>query len=394
MEEYASMRNTRVRIVMLSILLVCSAGCLFADYQGLSVSTMYPSLNVSDTSMITFDLTVRNYNLAPQRVNLSVEGLPAGWDYQFVGGGALVDAVFADPQQSASIQLWVIPTNGAARGSTYSFTVVARGEGGSSYALPLTVSLGKKLPQRLALETELPVIKGSPDSSFAFQVELHNNSASETLVDLYATLPEGFSAKFSQQYGSGSVNTLPVKAGASQTIQVSVTPPQGVKEGTYPVTVTAKSSEASAFVAVNLEVQGQARLSLSGKGGILSGTAVAGKEKVLDLELKNSGTADAKDLKLSASTPSNWNVTFNPSSVEKLGAGETMTVKATVKPSSEALTGDYNVTLSASSGNSGNISEQYRITVRTSSLWGVVSIIIIAAAAVLLVFAVKKFGRR
>ena len=36
----------------------------------------------------------------------------------------------------------------------------------------------------------------------------------------------------------------------------------------------------------------------------------------------------------------------------------------------------------------------YRITVRTSSLWGIVSVVIIAAAAVLLAFAVKKFGRR
>ncbi|MCI2077111.1 MAG: NEW3 domain-containing protein [Sphaerochaeta sp.] len=380
--------------VMLGLLLALSAGCVFAEYQGLSVSTTYPSLNVSDTSMITFNLTVRNYNLAPQRVNLSVEGLPDGWDSQFVGGGALVDAVFAEPEQSATIQLWVIPGDEAKTGSTYSFNVVAKGQDGVSYTLPLTVSLGKKLPQRLALSTELPSVKGSPDSDFVFQVELRNNSATETLVDLYAKLPDGFSAKFSQAYGSGNVNTLSVKAGASETIKVTVTPSQGVKEGTYPVTVTAKSSEASAFVTENLEVQGQARLSLTGKGGLLSGTAVAGKDKVFDLELKNSGTADASGIKLSSSTPSNWNVTFNPSTVESLAAGDTTTVKATIRPSSEALTGDYSLTLSASSENSGNISEQYRITVRTSSLWGIVSVIIIAAAAVLLVFAVKKFGRR
>jgi uncharacterized membrane protein len=110
--------------------------------------------------------------------------------------------------------------------------------------------------------------------------------------------------------------------------------------------------------------------------------------------LKNSGTADAKGIKLSSSTPSNWNVTFNPSSVEDLAAGDTATVKATIRPSSEALTGDYSLALSASSENSGNISEQYRITVKTSSMWGIISVIIIAAAALLLVFAVKKFGRR
>ena len=37
---------------------------LFADYEGLQSSTNYPSLNVSSSDMITFDLKVKNYNLA------------------------------------------------------------------------------------------------------------------------------------------------------------------------------------------------------------------------------------------------------------------------------------------------------------------------------------------
>jgi len=375
------------------VLLAITSGFLSASYEGLSVATTYPSLNVSNTDMIVFDLKVKNYNLAPQRVDLSVEGLPQGWDYQFVGGGGLVNAVFAEPDNTASIQLWIIPSK-ITKEETYSFSVKANGEEGASFSLPLTVIMGRKLPQRLALDTELPTIKGSPDSNFTFNVTLHNNSASETLIDLYAEPPKGFSAKFNEQYGSSNLNTLSVGAGLSKTLQVTVTPSQGVSEGTYPITISAKSSETSASVQLNLEVQGQARLSLSGEGGLLSGSAVAGKEKVIDLELKNSGTADAKDIKLSSSTPSNWTATFNPANVADLPAGKTVTVKATVKSSSDALTGDYNLTLKANSENSGNISEQYRITVHTSSLWGVVSIIIIAAAAVLLVFAVKKFGRR
>ncbi|MGE4585547.1 MAG: NEW3 domain-containing protein [Sphaerochaeta sp.] len=382
-----------IRLVGLLVVFLVAFSPLFAAYEGLSVATSYPSLNVSSTDMITFDLKVKSYNLAPQRVDLSLSGLPNGWDYQFVGGGGLVNAVFAEPESTASVQLWVIPSK-VSKEATYNFTINAKGEDGASFSLPLTVTMGKQLPQRLALSTELPTIKGDPSSPFSFQVTLRNNSASDTLIDLYADVPQGFSASFKEQYGSSNLNTLSLGAGLSRSIQVTVTPPEGVSEGTYPITVQAKSSGAQASVPVTLDVQGQAKLSLSGKDGLLSSSAVAGKEKVLDLELKNSGSATAKKVELSSYTPSNWTVSYNPSVVEEIPAGQTVVVKATVKPSTEALTGDYSLTLKANSANAGNVSTQYRITVQTSSLWGIVSIVIIAAAAVLLVFAVKKFGRR
>jgi uncharacterized membrane protein len=385
-------RNSRILLMLLATILL-GLTPLMAAYEGLSVATSYPSLNVRNTEMIVFDLTVQNYDMAPQRVDLAVEGLPDGWEYQFVGGGGLVNAVFASPDRSATVKLWVIPSK-TTEAASYDFSVVADGEDGATFSLPLTVTMGQELPQRLALETELPTIGGNPDSDFTFEVTLHNNSAAETLVDLDSDLPDGFSAKFAEQYGTKSENTFSIAAGASKTLKVTVTPPQGLSEGTYPVTVIAKAASTSASVTVNLKVQGQAKLSLAGEGGLLSGTAVAGKEQTVSLELKNTGTADAEDIKLSAYSPTNWNVTFSPEKIDVVPAGETETVKATIKPSSQAITGDYSLTLNANSDNSGSVSTQYRVTVKTSSLWGIVSILIIAAAAVILVFAIKKFGRR
>lgn len=386
------MKRNSILVSLLVVFLVAGSP-LFADYQGLSVATNYPSLNVSSSDMITFDLRIKSYSLAPQRVNLSLTGLPEGWEYQFVGGGGLVNAVFSEPDSSSNVQLWVIPS-AAKKEAVYDFWVHATGEDGSSFSLPLTVSMGRQLPQRLALDTELPTIKGDPKSDFTFNVTLRNNSANETLIDLYADVPQGFQVSFKEQYGAKAINTLSMNAGSSRTIQVTVIPSAGVSEGSYPIGITARSSGAQASVPVTLEVQGQAAVSLTGQGGLLSSSAVAGKEKVLDLELKNSGTASAEHIELSSYTPSNWTVSYNPAIVEELAAGETTTIKATVKPSSEALNGDYSLTMRANSKNAGNVSEQFRITVRTSSIWGIVSIVIIALAAVLLVFAVKKFGRR
>ncbi|MGH0053237.1 MAG: NEW3 domain-containing protein, partial [Sphaerochaetaceae bacterium] len=184
-------QNNRILGLLLMFMVVVMP--LFADYEGLSISTNYPSLNVSSTDMITFDLKVKNYNLAPQRVNLSLTGLPAGWEYQFVGGGGLVNAVFAEPETTATVQLWVIPT-ATGEEATYDFSVHATGEEGDSFTLPLTITMGKMLPQRLALDTELPTIKGDPSSDLTFNVTLRNNRAAETLIDRYADVPQGFHA--------------------------------------------------------------------------------------------------------------------------------------------------------------------------------------------------------
>jgi len=368
---------------------------LMASYEGLSISTPYPSLNIenSDSNMIIFNLKVKNYDMTPERVNLSVANLPKGWEYQFIGGGGLVNAVFAEPEASSEVQLWIIPDSEVQAGS-YDFSVLAKGEQSSSYNLPLTVFLGQKLPERLQLKSELPSVEGTPDSTFSFSVNLQNNSAAETSINLNSEVPTGFSATFTQSYSTDKLSNITLDAGESKKLTVKVTPPQGVSEGTYPVKVIAATSTTSAQTEVTLNVKGQSNLTLSGDQGLLSFSAVAGKEKIVILILKNTGSADAKNIQLSASSPSNWKAEFTPKAVEEIAPGETATVKMTVTPSSQAITGDYGLKVSAQSKTSGNISQQFRVTIKTSSLWGIVAILIIALGVVILLLVMKKYGRR
>jgi uncharacterized membrane protein len=341
--------------------------------------------------MITFDLKVRNYGLSPQRVDLSVTRKPEGWAHVFVGGGGVVEAVFAEPEEAADVQLWLEPPADIEAGS-YTILVRASGEG-SSYTLPLTVKTGQNVPQRLSLDPELPSVRGTPDSDFTYKVSLKNNSASEVMVNLDARAPKGFQVTFTQQYGDKELSTLPLDAGASKDIKVKIAPPQGVSEGTYEAQIMANTESAKAAAKLSMEVEGQPELAITGPGGRLSGSAVAGQEKTFTLTVENTGTAPAKNVEFRSRSPRNWNVEFEPTEVSEIPAGETQEVKATVTPSSEAITGDYNVTFRAKS-DMGNTSEKFRVTVRTSTLWGIVAVLIIAAAAVVLVFAVRRFGRR
>ena len=78
----------------------------------------------------------------------------------------------------------------------------------------------------------------------------------------------------------------------------------------------------------------------------------------------------------------------------QLAAGGTQNVKVTLTPSEKAIAGDYQTTIRASAAGGQSESSNFRITVLTSTLWGVVGVGIIAIALLVVVFAVARFGRR
>jgi len=142
-----------------------------------------------------------------------------------------------------------------------------------------------------------------------------------------------------------------------------------------------------------VQISGQPRLHLSGEDGRLSGEAQAGKATPLQLVLSNEGSAPAANVELSSAPPGDWKIDLNPSSIPLLAPGDKRTVQATITPSAKAVAGDYMTTLRAGSQGDSS-SADFRITVTTSTLWGVVGVGIVAVALLVGVGAVARFGRR
>ena len=68
-------------------------------------------------------------------------------------------------------------------------------------------------------------------------------------------------------------------------------------------------------------------------------------------------------------------------------------VNAQVTPSEKSLAGDYMTTIRAASRGE-TAATQFRVTVGTSTTWGVVGVGVIGAALLIMVGAVSRFGRR
>jgi uncharacterized membrane protein len=109
--------------------------------------------------------------------------------------------------------------------------------------------------------------------------------------------------------------------------------------------------------------------------------------------ITNTGTAPADEVELSGSAPGGWKITFEPKSIERIAPNETKEVQALITPTEKAIAGDYVTTVRASARGE-SASATFRVTVTTSTMWGMAGVGIIGVALLVMVGAVARFGRR
>lgn len=366
------------------------------DVKGLYLLTDYPTVAVRPGATSTIALRVQNYGLAPENFVLAVEGVPSGWTATLLGGGQPVGAALPATDQSVSLQLRLeVPADATAPGT---LTVKAQGQGsgegqGQSYSLPVTVNLTKELPAKLTVTPSLPALRGTPKSSFDYTVAVKNDSGRNLTVNLAATAPRNFETSFTESYGSQELTSVPIDAGASKDVKLKVRPPSSVDAGSFPVAMTATSGDATATTELSLEVVGQPRLTIAGVDGVVSAKATAGQPSTVPVVIANDGSAAADNVDLSGTGPSGWKVEFDKKVIDRIAPGQNAQVNAQITPTDKSIAGDYMATIRAASRGE-NASTQFRVTVATSTTWGMVGFGLIAVALVILFGAVLRFGRR
>lgn len=361
------------------------------DIKGLYLMTDYPAVTVRPGTSTNISLRLQDYGLAPQRYQLSVAGVPSGWTATLLGGGQPVGAAMPAPDGSVALQLRLdIPAGDDL--AAHTLTVKAEGQG-TTAELPIAVSLAKELPAKLSVKSSLPSLRGSPKSNFDYTLSIKNDSGRNLVVSFAAEAPANFETSFTEAYGTQELSSIPIDAGQSKDIKLKVRPPTTVDAGHFPVKVTAKAEDAMASTELALDVVGQPQLQISGRDGLLSARAVAGKQSSIPIVVTNSGTAPAENISLAGTAPNGWKVTFEPATIERLVRGKDTEVQALLTPSDKSLAGDYQTTIRATSRGE-SASSQFRVTVGTSTVWGMAGAGVIGVALLLMLGAVARFGRR
>jgi uncharacterized membrane protein len=361
------------------------------DIKGLFLLTDYPAVTLRPGSTSSINLKLQNYGLPPERLTLSVAGVPSGWTATLIGNGQPVAAALPATNASVPLELRLDVPKDAPVGTT-SLTVNAEGAT-TKASLPVAVTLATDLPAKLALNPQLPELRGTSKSSFEFQLNIKNDSGKKVTVSLSAQAPQNFDATYTEQYGSQELNALPLDPGQSKDVKLKVRPPNTVAAGKYDVTAKVTAEDASATAALVLDITGQPKIDISGREGLLSARASAGVETSIPVVLTNSGTAAAEQIELSGSGPSGWKVNFEPKTVDRIAPNENKEVQALITPTAKAIAGDY-VTSVRAAARGESASQTFRIAVVTSTMWGIWGVGLIGIALLVLVGAVAWFGRR
>jgi uncharacterized membrane protein len=361
------------------------------DVKGLYLMSDFPAVTLRPGTTSTVNMRLQNYGLAPERLSLSVADVPKGWTATLMGGGQPIAAAMPGSNSSVSLELRLDVPKDAAMG-TQTITVTAQG-GNTKVDLPVAVTLAKDLPAKLTLTPQLPDLRGTSKSSFEYQLSIKNDSGKKLTVSLSAQAPPNFDATFTEQYGSQELNAVPVDPGQSKDVKLKVRPPNTANAGKYKVTARVAAEDASVSTELGLDITGQPKLDVSGREGLVSTRATAGKETSVPVVITNTGTAPAEEIELSGSAPSGWKITFDPKTVDRIPPNENKEVQALITPTEKAIAGDY-VTSVRASARGESASANFRVTVTTSTMWGIAGVGIIGVALLVMVGAVARFGRR
>lgn len=384
------MRTVRT-IAVLAVALGLVGAPLPADAQAaLQLQTDYPAVLVEAGESASFNIDV--VTSSPRRVDLDVAEAPDGWEAILRGGGFVVRGVFGDPDAPPQVELEVQVPPDAESGD---HEVVLEGtSGGATDTLVLTLTVAEEAGGTVDLSAEFPEQRGSSSDTFTFSLTLQNNTPEETAFELSATGPTGWSVQ-ARPTQETQAATVTVEGGGEANIDVEASPPGNVAAGEYPVQVEASSgAEKTARTELTVQITGSRELNFTTVDERLNRSGTAGAATEVTVVVRNTGSAPLQGISLSASPPSEWEVSFEPETIDVVQPGETGQATARVTPAGNAVAGDYTISFTATGAEGGDGSFDLRFTVETSRFWLVVGLLLIVGALLALRWVFGHYGRR
>lgn len=392
--------RTLSRMAALALALTLLASCAMAESLDtapaaepyIELSTQYPALTVKAGDSLTFDLDLDNYSGVSQDITLSVAEIPEGWEGTFSAGSNQVSVVHVKNQATNSEVSFAVDVPLETADGEYIVRLAAQGEDfADEMEIALTVS-AEEIGES-SFTAEYPSQEGDATTDFTFSATLINNTLSTQNYSFTSNAPSGWQVSFQPSGESTSVAALDVEARTTQAMDISVTPPENVEAGTYEIPVTATSVNESMPITLSVTITGSYGLTLSTPSGRLSLDAYANQESAVQLSLTNTGNSDLTNVNLTSSAPTGWTVRFANETIDIIEAGATVETTMYITPGEDAMSGDYATTITARNSDA-NDSVDFRITVKTETIWGLTGIGVIVLLAVVIGIVMRKYGRR
>ena len=363
---------------------------------GLELHSEYPGISVKPGDILSIPLSLDNTTGAPLNADMSITSLPEGWEGYIQGSSYEVQQVYVKTGNDAAELTFHLTVPKELEEGVYQASIHASAGGEAADDLLMSFNVAEENAGKGSFTSEYPEQEGTVDTTFHFSTTLINNGLKERSYSLSSDAPSGFNVSFMPDGDSTKkVASVDVAPGESKSIAVDVIPSQTADAGDYDISLSAVSSNETLRTDLSVTLNGTQEIDLSTPDGRLSFDAHAGKESEVTLMISNNGNEDIDHVTINSSLPAEWVVTYNleDNIIDTIPAGTTKEVVASVKPAKDAITGDYVVKFTASA-EAVSDSAEFRVTVKTSTIWGLAAIGVIVATICMVGYVFHKYGRR
>jgi uncharacterized membrane protein len=361
----------------------------------LEMTTDYPSVVADPGAKVTFPVKV--VTTVAEQVNLSVTTQPDGWTTTLRGGGSTISALTTKTNPdvageiSGTFNAEVDVPEGVTPGSN-EIVVHGQSASGTQVDLHLVVVTEEQEAGAVTLTSDFPSLQGATTATFRFNLTLTNDTNQQQTFGLETDAPAGWTVTATPS-GETQAASAVVDAGADQQIEVTAKPPADAPAGDNQIVVHAVGSSVSADAELSVTITGSFAMTMDTADGRLNARTSAGGSTTVNLVITNNGTAPLSDIKLTSTPPQKWTVTFDTPEVPAIAPQSEANAVATITAPSDALAGDYVITIRAA-GADVNDSVEIRTTVETSPLGYLIGIAVLVIVAVGLFFVFQRYGRR
>ncbi len=380
------LRKMTAGFFILSYGIITTGIATAAEKDSILLYTPFTKISVPPGESIDYAVDVINNGDALETLDLSVSNLPRNWNYTLKAGAWNVKQVAVLPGEKKSISLRVEVPFQVNKGNYRIFLVAGEGN-----TLPLTVNISEQGTYKTEFTTRQANMEGHAASTFNYSADLRNRTAEAQTYALQGEVPRGWTITF--RANGKQVTSVDVEPNSTVNVTIEVKPAEQVEEGNYALPIRAVSGSSSGELKLEAVITGTYRIELTTPAGLLSSDIVAGREKKIDLIVKNTGTSILSDVQLTHAAPVNWEVTFDPKTIETILAGKEVEVTAVVRADKKAIPGDYITNLEARTPEVSS-KASFRMSVKTPLLWGWIGVLVILAGIGTIWFLFRKYGRR
>ncbi len=367
-------------LILLQFFADCKAG------EGLRLYTPYTEISIAPGESADYTIDVKNTGSSVKNVDVYLSGLPKDWGSTLKAGGYIIKQISVLPGEKKTLSLRVeVPTK--VNKGNHLFKVVAK----NYDVLPLIINVSEQGTFKTEFTSDQVNMQGNSKSKFNFTTKLKNQTGEKQVYALQASPPRGWDVIFKPNHQQATA--VEIEPNSVSTISIEIKPPYNIEAGTYKIPVQASNRLTSAGLDLEVVVTGTFEMELTTPTGLLSSKLTAGSEKRIELLLKNTGSSELKEIRFRSSHPKNWDVTFKPDTVRQLEAGGKAQVFVTVKADDKAIPGDYVTSITAQTTEVSSTAS-FRISVKTSLLWGWLGIFIVLAIIAIIYLLFRKYGRR